>query len=128
MVGSKNSSPIEHNNGQPGGGGHQMRRLSQNQNSINTYLEQDESKFDSTKDASDLGGAGGPGYTRDYTSSLPDSLKVMKGGVGYQHDQRSYDEAWQVDPQIEGGSQNSGCQPGGDIVGCDNRHQRLDSA
>ena len=98
MVGSKNSSPIEHNNGQPGGGGHQMRRLSQNQNSINTYLEQDESKFDSTKDASDLGGAGGPGYTRDYTSSLPDSLKVMKGGVGYQHDQRSYDEAWQVDP------------------------------
>ena len=42
------------------------------------YLEQ-ESKFDSTKDASDAGGVGGPGtssHVKDYTSSLPESMKV----------------------------------------------------
>lgn len=64
------------------------------------YLEQ-ESKFDSTKDASDLGGGGGPGtgsIVKDYASSKPDSMKV-KGTV----QDRSYDEVWQVDQ----GSSNS---------------------
>lgn len=71
-----------------------MRRLSQNQNSINMYLEQ-ESKFDSTKDASELGGIGGPGTSsinKEYGSSFPDSIKV-KGAA----QDRSYDEVWQVD-------------------------------
>ena len=91
-----------------------IRRLSQNQNSINLYLEQ-ESKFDSTKDASDLGGPGGAGTSmaKDYASSLPDSMKVRGGGQD-----RSYDEAWQVDQ----GSQNSMQHGEGS---CD---QRLDSA
>lgn len=46
------------------------------------YLEQ-ESKFDSTKDASDLGVGGGPAsgsIVKDYNSSKPDSMKV-KGTV-----------------------------------------------
>ena len=54
------------------------------------YLEQ-ESKFDSTKDASDLG-VGGPGtnsIVKEFTSSVPNSIKV-KGG----DQDRSYDEAW----------------------------------
>lgn len=58
------------------------------------YLEQ-ESKFDSTKDASEFGGGGGHGTSslvKDYASSLPDSIKV-KGAA----QDRSYDEAWQVD-------------------------------
>ena len=77
------------------------------------YLEQ-ESKFDSTKDASDLGAPGaGTSLVKDYASSLPDSIKVKGGGQD-----RSYDEAWQVDQ----GSQNS-CQHG--EGSCD---QRLDSA
>ena len=73
------------------------------------YLEQ-ESKFDSTKDASDIGANGGPGTSslvRDFASSMPDSIQV-KGDV----QDRSYDEALQVDH----GSQNS-CQHG--EVSCD---------
>ena len=81
-----------------------MRRLSQNQNSINMYLEQ-ESKFDSTKDASDAGGLGGPGnnsQVKDYMSSLPESGKVK----GVPQD-RSYDEAWHVDQ-----ASNNSCHHG----------------
>jgi len=45
------------------------------------YLEQ-ESKFDSTKDASDFGGPGGASnrIVKDYASSLPDSIKVKGSG------------------------------------------------
>ena len=62
------------------------------------YLEQ-ESKFDSTKDASDLGapGAGTSSIVKDYTSGLADSIKVKGGGQD-----RSYDEAWQVDHHSQG--------------------------
>ena len=86
---SKQNSPsgMDHNDASGN-----IRRLSQNQNSINMYLEQ-ESKFDSTKDASDFMGG-----VRDCTSSLPDSIKVKGGGQD-----RSYDEAWPIDQ----GSQNS---------------------
>jgi len=71
-----------------------MRRMSQNLNSINMYLEQ-ESKFDSTKDASDFGVTGGPNSSslnKDYTSSLPDSIRVKNT-----MQDRSYDETWQGD-------------------------------
>ena len=100
--GTKRASPAN-NDGLATKDGH-IRRLSQNQNSINMYLEQ-ESKFDSTKDASELGGPGGPGtasFVKDYSSSLPDSHKVR----GPPQD-RSYDEAWHVDQA----SSNS-CQHG----------------
>ena len=90
----------------------QMRRLSQNQNSINMYLEQ-ESKFDSTKDASDLGGLGTCSINKEYGNGFPDSIRA-KGAA----QDRSYDEAWQVDH----GSTTS-CHHG--EVSCD---QRLDSA
>ena len=81
------------------------------------YLEQ-ESKFDSTKDASDAGGGvgvhgGTNSHVKDYTSSLPDSIKVK----GIAQD-RSYDEAWHVDQ-----ASNGSCQHG--EVSFD---QRLDSA
>ena len=52
------------------------------------YLEQ-ESKFDSTKDASELGIGGPNSILKEFANSVPNSIKV-KG-----HDQdRSYDEAW----------------------------------
>lgn len=65
------------------------------------YLEQ-ESKFDSTKDASDFGGGGlgsSTTHVKDYASSVPDSMRAAKaGGAGSGGAQdRSYDEVWQVD-------------------------------
>jgi len=54
------------------------------------YLEQ-ESKFDSTKDASDQGPCTSS-LNKDFNNSLPDSMRVR----GAAQD-RSYDEAWQVD-------------------------------